>query len=324
MSQTNGSNQIIEKLIKCVKDAYKPGIKTALWLLKITIPVSFAVLLLDYSGGLEEIAGFTKPFFEMLGLPGVAAIVIITSIFTNIYSVIVVLTILGLPIRDGSILAVMCLISHGFLIETAVLKKTGSNPVRMILLRLTASFVFAWIMSFVWPQTEILKAEYISTLNENFLTVLADWSESMVWTIGKIVFLVIALLILQNALEIFGLIKILVKPLTPLMKVFGLPLNTSFLWLVANTLGLAYGAAVMTNQVDEGKLDKKDADLLNHHIALSHSQLEDPLLFLALGYNMLFLIIPRVILAIAAVWLRRLELVIKRKNENLDYVTETK
>ena len=54
--------------------------------------VSFAVLLLDFTGGLEEIAFFTSPFFELLGLPGVAAIVLITSIFTNIYSVIAVLT----------------------------------------------------------------------------------------------------------------------------------------------------------------------------------------------------------------------------------------
>lgn len=315
---------IKEKLLKCVKDAYKPGLKTALWLLKITIPVSFGVLLLDYLGGLEKIADFTSPFFELLGLPGIAAIVLITSIFTNIYSVIAVLTMLALPTRDGSVLAVMCLISHGFLIETAVLKKTGSNPIRMLLIRLSASFLFAWVASFIYPSAELGKVVYQSVSKLPFLEVVQNWSVTMGATILKIVVLINILLVLQNALEEFGLIKILVKPLKPLMKIFGLPENTSFLWLVANTLGLAYGSAVMINQVDQGKLEKSDADLLNHHIAISHSQLEDPLLFLSLGYNVPFLIIPRVILAILFVWARKIELAVKKKRDNLKLVAETK
>jgi hypothetical protein len=52
-------------------------------------------------------------------------------------------------------------------------------------------------------------------------------------------------------------------------------------------------------------MTKEDADLLNHHISISHSQLEDPLLFLTLGYTLHWLIWPRVIVAIAAVWLKK-------------------
>ncbi len=87
------------KLLKCILRSLPQGIKTSKWLLTLTVPVSFAVLLLDYSGGLEIIAKFTTPFFQYLGLPGVAAIVLITSIFTNIYSVIAVLAILGTDTR---------------------------------------------------------------------------------------------------------------------------------------------------------------------------------------------------------------------------------
>jgi hypothetical protein len=55
-------------------------------------------------------------------------------------------------------------------------------------------------------------------------------------------------------------------------------------------------------------MNRQDADLLNHHVALSHSQLEDPLLFLTLGYAIHWLIWPRLIIAIAAVWIRKAEL----------------
>lgn len=300
-----------ERIYLCIKEALPQGLKTAFWLLKITIPVSFGVLLLDYFGGLEFIAQYTSPVFKLIGLPGVAAIVIITSIFTNIYSVIAVLTAFMLPLRDGTIIAVMCLISHGFIIETAVLKKTGSSPVRMILLRLIASFIVGWSLNKIMPGN--FTSGEILNLNKQlvFSEVLLNWAYLISKTVIKILVLVNLLLILQKVLDEFGLIKWLERPLKPFMKIFGLPEATTFSWIVANTLGLAYGSAVMINQVKEGKMKKKQADLLNHHISLSHSQLEDPLLFLTLGYSLPWLILPRIFIAIIAVWLRKLELFIK-------------
>jgi hypothetical protein len=305
--------RFLERIHICIKEALPQGLKTAFWLLKITIPVSFGVLLLDYFGGLEFIAQYTSPVFKLIGLPGVAAIVIITSIFTNIYSVIAVLTALMLPLRDGTIIAVMCLISHGFIIETAVLKKTGSSPVRMILLRLIASFIVGWGLNKIMPGNS--SSGELLNLNKQliFSEVLFNWFYLISKTVIKILVLVNLLLILQKILDEFGLIKWLEHPLKPFMKIFGLPEQTTFSWIVANTLGLAYGSAVMINQVNDGKMKKKQADLLNHHISLSHSQLEDPLLFLTLGYSLPWLILPRIFIAIIAVWLRKLEIFIRAK-----------
>jgi len=308
---------ILIRIKKCIKTALPQGLKTAIWLLKITIPVSFGVMLLDFFGGLEFIAQYTTPVFKFIGLPGVAAIIIITSVFTNIYSVIAVLTALSLPVRDGTIIAVMCLISHGFIIETAVLKKTGSQPVRMLLLRLTASFLAGWVLNKIMPGSSSVES-YISVAdNKIFSEVLISWFYVIGKTVLKILILVNLLLILQKILEEFGLIKWLERPLKPLMKIFGLPEETTFSWIVANTLGLAYGSAVMISQVNDGKMNKNQADKLNHHISLSHSQLEDPLLFLTLGYSMPWLIFPRVAVAIIAVWLRNLELLIKNNRKNI-------
>jgi hypothetical protein len=303
---------IPDRIIASVKEALPQGLKTAIWLLKITIPVSFGVMLLDYFGMLEFMAQYTTPVFKLIGLPGVAAIVIITSIFTNIYSVIAVLTTLALPVRDGTIIAVMCLVSHGFIIETAVLKKTGSSPIRMIFLRLSFSFLIGWMLNIIMPGSSILHTTLIESNQLIFSDVLINWLYLIGKTVLKILILINLLLILQKILDEFGVIKWLEKPLKPLMLLFGLPKQTSFSWVVANTLGLAYGSAVMINQVKEGKMSKKQADLLNHHISLSHSQLEDPLLFLTLGYSLLWLIVPRVIIAIVAVWIRRIELYFKK------------
>lgn len=301
-----------DRVIKSVKEAFPKGLKTAYWLLKITIPVSFAVVMLDYFGGIDFIAQYTTPVFKLIGLPGVAAVVLITSIFTNIYSVVAVLTALALPAREGTIIAVMCLISHGFIIESAVLRKTGSSVFRMLLLRLIASFVVGWLLNIVMPGQTSIIAENIVHKEMIFSEVLLNWIYAISITIIKILVIVNLLLIGQKMLEEFGLMKLLVIPLKPFMKLFGLNSTTSFSWIAANFIGLAYGSAIIIDQLETNKMDKYDADLLNHHIALSHSQLEDPLLFLTLGFSIGWLIFPRLFIAIVAVWIRRAEQSVKK------------
>jgi spore maturation protein SpmB len=302
------NQQTIPRLKKCILTALPKGMKTAWWLIKITVPVSLGVLLLDYYGVLDVMAKYTGPLFRLMGLPGVSAIVLITGIFTNVYSVVAVLTTLHLPVREGMIIGTMCLVSHGFLIETAVLKKTGSSVVRMLLLRLISSFAIGFWLNLMIPGEPAVSFISPNRSHGELTEVLINWLRTISVTTLKIIILVNLLLILQKIMEDFGLIKWLEKPLSPILKLMGLPQKTTFSWIVANAIGLAYGSAIMINLVEEGKMNRQEADLLNHHIAVSHSQLEDPMLFLTLGYTIHWMIWPRVIIAIIAVWLRRAEL----------------
>jgi len=309
----NENSGIKTRLLNCVKTSLPQGTKTAVWLLKLTIPVSFAVFLLDFLGILNVLAGWVAPLFKLIGLSGQASIVLITSFFTNIYSVIAVMTTLGTGQREGTILAVMCLISHALIVETAIQKRTGSTPWRMVITRLSASFIAAWGLNLLLPGEMITTNESFIRETKAFQPAMINWLTDMAITTIKIIILVNVLLILQRILNEFGLIKLILKPFIPLLRLMGLPANTGFLWMIANTLGLSYGSAIMISESDEGKLSKEDADLLNHHIAISHSQLEDPLLFVAIGYPMAVLIWPRILLAIVFVWARRFELWVRRK-----------
>ncbi|MFN8135845.1 MAG: hypothetical protein U0Z17_11695 [Bacteroidales bacterium] len=58
------------------------------------------------------------------------------------------------------------------------------------------------------------------------------------------------------------------------------PLRTTLFVGALNFIGLAGGSYRDLTTAKAGI--RHDADLLNHHVALSHSQLEDPLLFLTL------------------------------------------
>jgi hypothetical protein len=292
---------------KCSVLALPRSWKTAMWLIKITIPVSFGVFLLDFTGVLSSISLYTAPVFQYAGLPGEAALVFITSIFTNIYSVIAIISMLGLPVREGIILATMCLISHGFIIESVVLRKTGSNLWRMLGLRLIMSFAAALLLNLILPQFEGTVKGGLERENLDFLQSFIAWLWLMVRMSLKILVLITLLMIMQKTFEEFGIMKLITNLLNPMMRIFGLSADVSFGWFVGNAVGLAYGSAVLIEQVNEGQITCKQADLLNHHLAVSHSQLEDPLLFYAIGLPMLWLMWPRVILAIIAVWLRKLE-----------------
>ena len=148
---------------------------------------------------------------------------------------------------------------------------------------------------------------------QNFIIMLEEWAFKTLKTTIIMVILVYLLTILQWILSEFGIIGYMAKFLKPIMQFFGLPPHTAFLWLIANTLGLAYGAAIMIDESEHGNTSKEDNDLLNHHICVSHSNLEDLLLFTALGGSFLWMLLSRLFMAMILVWERKIERILKTR-----------
>jgi len=300
------------RAVNAVRSAIRPGLKTAWWMARLTVLVSAAVSVLQYAGFIALLAKWLNPVFHLLGLPGEAALVFISGYFVNIYSSVAVAVTLDLDTRAITILAVMCLCAHNMIIETAVQKKTGSSMLRMTLLRTIAALVSGFVLNRLLSGGEAIHAVNSDAAAVPALGVFVyNWLNVTSRLLLKMFVLILSLNILQKLLSEFGVIRLLSIILRPVLLIFGLPLKTSFLWIVANILGLAYGAAVMMEEVEQGKVSKEDADLLNHHIAISHSNLEDVSLFLSIGAGLWWMLIPRWILAAIAVWLRRLERVIR-------------
>ncbi|MDR0558742.1 MAG: nucleoside recognition protein [Prevotellaceae bacterium] len=299
-------NQISLKAAMAVKSAINPALKTAWWMIRLTVIISFAINVLQYFGAVDLFARLLNPVFGLAGLPGESALVFISAYFVNIYSAIAVIVTLNLDIRSITILAVMCLCAHNMIIETAVQQKTGSSPLRMILLRTFAAILSAFVLNLLLPSQEVSINQPVNHSVAPIATVALNWVVTTGKLILKMFFLILFLNILQRLLAEFGIIRIMSKIMRPILKIFGLPAKTSFLWIVANVLGLAYGAAVMIEEAKSGKVSKRDIDLLNHHIAVSHSNIEDISLFLSIGAGLWWMLVPRWIMAAAAVWTRRI------------------
>lgn len=300
------TDRVWNRVQKCVGAAVPKALNTAFWLLKIMIPVTFFVLVLDYTGWLAVMAKFVSPLFVWMGLPGESALVLLTSIFANIYSAIAVMTTIGFSIREATILAIMCLISHNFILESAVVRKTGSKVVPIVLVRLGVGLLAGVMLNALLPDWTGQLGCANQVVQESFVEAAGAWAIQTLFLILKIVGLITALMVLQQLLQEFGIIRALKRPLDPVIQWMGLSRSTTFAWIVANVLGLAYGAAILIEEVEQGKMTRDEADLLNHHLVVSHSNLEDPLLFAAIGLPLWWLIWPRVLLAVVVVYLRRL------------------
>jgi hypothetical protein len=298
-----------ERILSCVRSATPSALKTIWWLVKIMVSVSFGIMLLQYFGVIAWISEQLTPLFSSFGLPGEAALAYVSGYFVNCYTAMAVMSTLSLDMRAATILAVMVLCSHNMIVETTVQAKTGSSALRIVVIRTLSAFILAFVLNKIMPGEFVSRESHLVTAeNVTFMVMLKSWALRTVRTVGLMVVLVYALTLLQRILNEFGIIEHIANFLKPVMVFFGLPPRTAFLWLVANTLGLAYGAAVMIDETESGSTTKEENDILNHHIGVSHSNLEDLLLFTAMGGSFLWMLLSRWAMSLLLVWERKIEM----------------
>lgn len=288
---------------------------TTLWLLKIILPISLLVRFLDYFGVLAFVAQFLDPVFIHLGLPGSTAIIFITSIFLPLYAPLAIIMSMTVTLRELTILALMCQIAHNLPVESAIQAKTGTSFWSMFSLRITVSIFVGVMLNLILPKEmgmpffEVTSAEAITSVGD----VLLSWLKGSL-QMALLIFAIITVLnVIYKLLEHYNLIAKLSKAIEPVLWFFGLPASAGFLWLIGYIVGLAYGGAMMIDQMNDGKVTRSDARTLNYHLAVSHSVIEDNLLFVALGVSVWWILGVRLAVAWMVVWVRALWIKIARK-----------
>ena len=313
-----------KRALKAIKESLPGALKMSIWLVKITVSISLVILFLRYTGILYWVSNQLSPVFKVVGLPGEAALVFVTGYFVNVYSAIAVIATLSLDVRAITILGVMVLCAHNIITETAVQKKTGSSAVRIVMIRTLSAFILGVALNLIMPGAVMHITTSVTTHDEGMKELFVQWFWSTLSVAVKMVALIYALSIMQRLLSEFGVIRLIAKFLKPIMLFFGLPAKSAFLWIVANTLGLAYGAAVMIEETELGKISKQDANLLNHHISISHSNLEDVMLMVSVGAMAWWLLLSRWLMSFLLAWELRLEGWIRGRCLKVRYTGQTR
>lgn len=296
------------RLTVAVKSAIRPAFQNILWLLKLMLPITLGISIAQYLGIIAWISELLSPAMSMIGLDGSACLVFLSSVFANIYTALGVMASLHLDFRSVTILASMCLIAHNMIIETLIQKKTGSSALYMAILRIVAAVFTAFCLNIILPKdyTGTLHLVPMSEHINSWLELFVSWFYSLGPLIAKVVCIVGALQILQNILKAFHLIDLLTFPLRLVVIAMGMQPRVTFLWIIANTLGLGYGGAVLYDEIQKGELNRAEVDGLNTSIAITHSLLEDTTLFAVIGIGLPWLIIPRMVVSTLALWTERL------------------
>lgn len=292
---------------RSVKAALPAAARICLWMIEVTAGVSFVIFLLKYFGVLEWLSVYLEPLFKHLGLPGAASLAWVSGYFVNCYSAIAAGVTMGLNVRQMTILAVMALCAHNMPIEVAVQKKTGTSAVMMIAVRTVSSIVMGLVLNLVLPDWGgAAQAEAATAVSsEPFWTQFLSWLVGMLRLALKMTCIIFTLNILQQIIADSGAVEPMSKALSPVMKVFGLPANCAFFWVVANIIGLAYGGAAMMKEAESGRLSQRDINLVNLHVGVSHSNLEDLILFSLAGGVWWVILFSRWLLSAVIVWIVR-------------------
>ena len=130
------------------KNGLTNGVKTSLMLLKVILPVFVVVKVLGKTPVLIWFSQWCDPLMDFVGLPGEAALAVMTGMLINSYAGIGIIIALDLTPWQITIAAVMLGCCHELVVETAVIKKTGIRAWPVSALRLVAAFTAGAVLNF--------------------------------------------------------------------------------------------------------------------------------------------------------------------------------
>ena len=275
------------------------------WMLKILIPISLLTAFLEWSGVIHWINFLIEPVMSWLRLPGIAALPLLIGAISGIYGGIASLSVLPFTRDQMTLIAIFMLIAHNLIQEGVIQGKSGLHPLKATLFRLGAATVTVMVVAqFLDPISGSSGSARMSLpMSEPLVLMLKHWGISTLYLTIKIFFILMVILIVLEVLKVSGWMNPILKILTLPLKMMGLSQKVGLLWMAGAFFGVAYGAAVIVEEVKRGYFTKEELENLHASIGINHSMIEDPALFMTMGLNAFWLWVPRLIMAILFVHL---------------------
>jgi hypothetical protein len=288
---------------KDIKEILKDTGSTYFFLLKIMIPISIIVKVLEEYGLIEIIGENLSPAMGIVGLPGEFGIVIATAMIANIYGALIVFFTLSIQytytVAQVTILACMMLIAHTLPIEARIAQKAGVRLWFTLLLRISGAFIFGIILNIIFTTFNLFQNVNILVWKPSYTDpTILEWIISQVGYYLMIFLIILSLMILMKILKITGILDKINNFLKPSMNFFGMSKNAAILPLIGMTLGLAYGGGLIVKEVKSNKISKKDTFLSLSFMNLSHSLIEDTILTLTIGASIFGILFGRIFFTI--------------------------
>jgi hypothetical protein len=193
-------------------------------------------------------------------------------------------------------------LDHMLIAEGIVQHKSGLNVIKATLVRIGAAALTVFVVSQFFADTsQSISLPASLATQAPFLDVLKGWGLDTLQLCGRIFVIIMLVMMALHATQSLGWIKYLVRFFKPLMRVLGLPDQAVMSWVTGAGFGLLYGSAVIMEEAKKGASTREELEHVQVSLGINHSMVEETGLFLALGVNPLYLLMPRLIAAIVAV-----------------------
>ena len=131
------------------KNGFADGLKTAVALLKILLPVFAIVKVLEHTPIIGWISQRFDPLMRFVGLPGEAALAVVTGMLFNFYAALGIILALGLSAWQITIMAVILTCCHELVLETAIIRRTGISAWPILGIRLFTAIAAGAVMNLI-------------------------------------------------------------------------------------------------------------------------------------------------------------------------------
>ena len=283
-----------------------PEILAVYWLLaKIMVPITIITELLSRWGVIEMVAPGFEPVMNLVGLPPELGLAWLTAMVVGIWGAVPLLFSLvpvsTLSTADVTVFSALILFAHGLPLEQKIIQKAGPGMVATTILRILGGLIYAMLLHQVfsltgWLSDPVNPVWIPLTETPDWITFLMDLAVTMIWVF-------IILFALTWGLEILkatGVLDQLMKVLSPVLRLAGIRGEAGHLTAVGLLLGISYGAGLLIREVKSGSISPRQVFLSCVFLGFAHSVIDDTLLVMALGADMISVLVGRVLFAIAA------------------------
>ncbi|WP_226580507.1 nucleoside recognition domain-containing protein [Halobacillus litoralis] len=285
-----------------LKRGSKKGLELTWTLGKVIFPVTLVITVLQYTPILPWIMDRLAPLMGWLGLSGEAAVPLVLGNFLNLYAGIAAIISFEFTVKEVFILAVMMSFSHNLLIESTVAKKVGVSWWFVVSVRLGLALISAFLIHLFWQGgTKVATYGLAASKNPDpggWMEIIGQGLQTAFMGVVQLALIVIPLMIVMQYLRDKGWLDRFSVWVAPMTKFLGMERNTSMTLVAGLTIGLAYGAGLMIQAVEEDGVSKKDMYLAILFLVSCHAVVEDTLIFIPLGIPVWPLLLIRLVTAI--------------------------
>lgn len=295
---------ITHYLVSGLGSVIKDALRVYVTLLKILIPALLIVKGLELLGVIGWLGVVLAPLMNMLGLPEQMGVVWAAALSTNLYTgMAVFFQVAGdtrLSVEQVTVLGALMLVGHSLPVEGAVAKRAGVPWWATLLLRVGGALLFAWLLHRFYAFFGLLQepAEWIWQPGLESVSTPSGWAVAQLETLALVFVIILALIVLLKLLQVLGLERWLHLGMLPLLRLLGIGRSAANVTVIGFTLGLSYGAGLLIRDVQNGVLNRRDSTLALCFLSLCHSVIEDTLLILMLGADIVGILWARLLFAI--------------------------